>query len=274
MTSEKHIKKITLYVTLAIIMLTFIMPIYWVFVSSLKIPKEYFSSPPVYLPSEITFSNYIKLFQESKTPHHLLNSLIVALVTTAASVGIGSLGAYSLARFKIGGEYLAFAILGIYMFPPVTFILPFFIFAQKLHLYDTRLILAIVYTGFFLSFVVWIMRGFFYEIPKELDEAAMIDGCSRIGAFLKVILPLAKPGLVATSLICFMFSWNEFLFALILTSTNAKTLPVELGGFITDKALLWGQMSAGGSLAIIPILALILLLQKYLVRGLTFGAIK
>jgi multiple sugar transport system permease protein len=161
------------------------------------------------------------------------------------------------------------------MFPAIVTAVPLFLMMRDLRLLNTRLALVIVYTSFNLPFVVWMMRGFFAELPRELEEAAMVDGDSRLGALWRVVLPLVAPGLAATAVFCLIVSWNEFLFALVLTQTDdAMTLPVGIAGRVTQYEIKWGVMSAAGTVAIVPILVFALAVQKYLVRGLSLGAVK
>ncbi|HZI47308.1 MAG TPA: carbohydrate ABC transporter permease, partial [Pyrinomonadaceae bacterium] len=161
------------------------------------------------------------------------------------------------------------------MMPAIVTAVPLFLIMRDLHLVNTRLSLVIVYTAFNLPFVVWMMRGFFAEVPRDLEEAAMVDGDSRLGAFRRVVLPLVTPGLAATAVFCLIVSWNEFLFALVFTQTDdAMTLPVGIAGRVTQYGIKWGAMSAAAVVAIVPILAFALAVQKYLVRGLSLGAVK
>jgi len=165
-------------------------------------------------------------------------------------------------------------ILSIRMFPPIAAIIPFFLLYKQLGLIDTRIGLIIAYTGFNLPFAVWIMRGFFDEVPRELDEAALIDGCSPIKVFVRVVLPLAAPGLVATAIFAMIFSWNEFMFALILSRSRSQTMPVGVMGFITHRGVIWGEIMAAASVIMLPMIVFTFIAQKYLIRGLTFGAVK
>jgi multiple sugar transport system permease protein len=161
------------------------------------------------------------------------------------------------------------------MFPAIVTAVPLFLMMRDLRLLDTKVSLIIVYTAFNLPFVVWMMRGFFDEVPRDLEEAALVDGDSRLGALVRVVLPLVAPGLAATAVFCLIVSWNEFLFALVLTQTDASmTLPVGIAGRVTQYEIKWGVMSAAGAVAIVPILVFAMAMQKYLVRGLSLGAVK
>jgi multiple sugar transport system permease protein len=187
---------------------------------------------------------------------------------------LGALASYSLSRFKTGGENFSFWILSTRMFPPVAAALPLFLIFKQFKLLDTHLALIIANTIFNLPFVIWLLKGFFDELPAELEEAALIDGCSPWGAFVRVAMPLITPGLVATSLFSFIFAWNEFMFALLLTRRTVRTLTIIVPSLVGGHEILWGEIAAIGTVAIIPGIALSLLLQRYLVRGLTLGAVK
>jgi ABC-type glycerol-3-phosphate transport system permease component len=160
------------------------------------------------------------------------------------------------------------------MAPPVAVILPFFLIARDLDLLDTQMILVAAYMSFNFGFVIWLLRGFFAEVPVEIDEAALVDGCSRASAFVRVVLPLTAPGLAAAAIICFIFSWNEFLFALILTGVDAKTLPVTAAGFVTDRMVLWGNLCAAAVIIFTPVVIFALLARRHLIRGMTLGAVR
>jgi multiple sugar transport system permease protein len=244
------------------------------FLTSIKTELDALSFPPkwIFLP---TLKNYAEIFQTSPLVGYALNSLIVASVNTVLSLALGSMAAYSLARFKFrGADNLAFWILSIRMMPPVAAIIPIYVIMKRLHILDTPWCLVITYLTFNLPFVVWMMKGFFEDIPREIEESALIDGCSHFGVFRKIALPLAAPGLAATAILAFIFSWNEFLFALILTGTKAVTLPVGIIGYMKETGINWGYMTAGGILALIPVLIFTTLVQKHLVKGLTLGAMR
>jgi multiple sugar transport system permease protein len=256
----------------------FMFPVIWMFLTSFKTEAEYFSYPPVFIPEDFSFRNY---FNAMAFPpdgrgglQGLRDSLIIASATTVASVLIGSLAAYSLSRFKTGGDNFSFWILSTRMFPPVAAALPLFLIFKQVKLLDSHLALIIANTVFSLPFVIWLLKGFFDELPTELEEAALIDGCSYWGAFTRVALPLITPGLVATALFSFIFAWNEFMFALILTRRTVRTLTIIVPSMVGGHEILWGEIAAIGTVAIIPGILLALLLQRYLVRGLTLGAVK
>jgi multiple sugar transport system permease protein len=211
----------------------------------------------------------------STGPRALLASAIVTIVSTALAIIFGSAAAYGLARYTFrGSRDLAFFILSTRMAPPIAFVLPMFLVFKAFNLLDTYFVLIIVYTGMNMSFVVWLLRGFFAEIPMELEQSALLDGYGRLDVFRKIALPLAKPGIIAAAIFSAIFAWNEFLFAAILTADHVRTLPVAITGFSTSMGIRWGAFMATATVGIIPIFILTVLLQRHLVRGLTFGAVK
>jgi len=253
-------------------------PIYWMITISLKQEVDQFATPPRWFNFTPTLKHYIDAFVTRGFGEYLVNSAIVAVCSTAAALVLGTAAAYSLARFRLPyrlDRKLALWILSTRMFPAIVTAVPLFLLARNTGLLNTRLSLIIVYTGFNLPFVVWMMRGFFAEVPRDLEEAAMVDGDSRLGALWRVVLPLVTPGLAATAVFCLIISWNEFLFALVLSQTDsATTLPVGIAGRVTQYGIEWGAMSAAAVVAMVPILVFALIVQKYLVRGLSLGAVK
>ena len=244
------------------------------FVTSIKTDIDALSFPPKWI-FDPTLKNYVDILNTSPLVDYALNSLIVASLNTLLCLIVGSMAAYGLARFKFrGADNLAFWILSIRMMPPVAAIIPIYILMKNLRLLDTPWCLVITYLTFNLPFVVWMMKGFFEEIPREIEESALIDGCSDFSVFFRIALPLVAPGLAATAIMVFIFSWNEFLFALILTGTKAVTLPVGIIGYMKETGINWGYMTAGGILALIPVIVFMVLVQKHLVKGLTLGALK
>lgn len=261
------------YLVIALFLFFFLFPIFWVVITSIKSRVQTFAIPPVWI-FKPTWQSYWAILTEMQFSHYLLNSTIIAILNTVLVVFTGSLAAYSIARFKTGGNNLSFWILSIRMIPPIVVTVPLFITLNKLRMIDTHLALILLYTTLNLPLAVWIMRAFFREIPEELEESAMIDGCSRMQALWRIVLPLARPGLAATAIFCFIFSWNEFLFALIFTRIIAKTAPLAMTTLMTEREIYWGKICAGATLVIVPVIVFSLIVQKHIVRGLTFGAIK
>jgi multiple sugar transport system permease protein len=271
-------KRFLKYLLIVIALLATLAPVYWMITISFKREVDQFASPPRWFLFTPTLEHYTDAFVARSFGGYLINSLLVAISSTVCALVLGTLAAYSLARFQLPRNLdrkLALWILSTRMFPAIVTAVPLFLIMRDLRLVNTRLSLVIVYTAFNLPFVVWMMRGFFAEIPRDLEEAAMVDGDSRLGALWRVVLPLVTPGLAATAVFCLIVSWNEFLFALVLTQTDdAMTLPVGIAGRVTQYGIKWGVMSAAAVVAMFPILAFALSLQKYLVRGLSLGAVK
>jgi multiple sugar transport system permease protein len=266
------------YVLLFAALLFALAPVYWMLTISLKTEVEQFASPPPWFVFSPTLDHYYDAFIARGFGTYLLNSAIVAVASTACALVVGTLAAYALARFELPwrlNRHLSLWILSTRMFPAIVTVVPLFLMMRDVRLLNTRVSLIIVYTGFNLPFVVWMMRGFFADLPRDLEEAALVDGDSRLGALVRVVLPLVAPGLAATAVFCLIVSWNEFLFALVLTQTDAAmTLPVGIAGRVTQFEIKWGVMSAAATVAVVPILVFALSLQKYLVRGLSMGAVK
>lgn len=272
------LSKLFKYFLITLALFIALAPVYWAVTISFKNEIDQFASPPLWFNFKPTLAHYKDAFIERGFGNYFLTSLIVSLSSTFLALALGTFAAYALARFRLPyklGSRLSMWILSTRMFPPIVTAVPLFLFMRDLQLLDTKFSLIIVYTAFNLPFVVWMMRGFFLELPKELEEAAMVDGDSRLGALFRVILPLVTPGLAATAVFCLIITWNELLFALVLTQTdNAMTLPIGIAGRVTQYEIKWGVMSAAGIVAMLPILIFAMAVQKYLVRGLSLGAVK
>jgi multiple sugar transport system permease protein len=247
-------------------------PIYWLVLTSVQPKAELMNYPPRFSTRIPTFSNYQFTFRE--TIQEFLNSLVIAASATVIAVIFGSLSGYAFARYNVGGSNLSFWVLSLKYFPPVVAIVPYFLMMQRLHLIDTVLAVIIPHLIITTPFAIWMIKGFIQEVPRELEEAAMIDGASQISTLRIVTLPLIAPGLVVTALFCFIWSWNDFMYALILTRNAATTLPVVVANLRDAHGLMWGEVSSTASLATFPIIVLAIILQKYLVRGLSLGALK
>jgi len=269
-----NVKRVLLTIATVAIFGVILFPPVVLFLTSIKTDIDALSFPPKWI-FDPTLKNYVDILNTSPLVDYALNSLIVASLNTLLCLIVGSMAAYGLARFKFrGADNIAFWILSIRMMPPVAVIIPLYILMKNLRLLDTPWCLVITYLTFNLPFVVWMMKGFFEEIPREIEESALIDGCSDFSVFFRIALPLVAPGLAATAIMVFIFSWNEFLFALILTGTKAVTLPVGIIGYMKETGINWGYMTAGGILALIPVIVFMVLVQKHLVKGLTLGALK
>ncbi len=270
-------KKLTwiLVYTLAILaVILSIAPIVYIVLTSFKEPKLTFAIPPVWSFTP-TLKNYQEVLSSTNFGKYFLNSVLVALITTGIALMLGTLAAYGFSRFRFRGHFwLKMSSLVPQMLPPIAIIVPLYVLFSKLDWIDTRQALVISYLTFTIPLSTWMMIGFFDDVPIELEEAAMIDGCSRFGALVRVSLPLAVPGMAATAILAFLYCWNEFLYAVILTGRDARTLPVIITSFMTNKSVLWGRIAASGSLVLIPVLIFALLAQRYLIRGLAKGAVK
>jgi len=256
----------------------FLFPVAWMFLTSFKSNPEFFAYPPVFIPKSFALTNYVNAMPFPPDGRGgiqgVRDSLIISVGSMVASVLVGAPAAYSFARFRTGGENLSFWVLSTRMFPPVASALPLFLVFKALHLLDTHWALILANTIFNLPFVIWLLKGFFEDLPVELEEAAVIDGTTIFGAFRRIALPLVAPGLVVTALFSFIFTWNEFMFALLFTRRDVRTLTIIVPSLVGGHEILWGQVAAVGVVAIIPNVLLALLLQRFLVRGLTLGAVK
>jgi multiple sugar transport system permease protein len=262
------------YFILILACLVIFFPLFWLFTGAIKESKDLWAIPPIWL-FKPTLKHFILVLIERHFVHHLINSLVVAAGSTGISIFLGSLAAYALARFVIkGSKHISFWIISLRMMPPIVVILPLYIFFSRMRLIDTHIGLILAHITLNLPFAVWMLMGFLQEVPKELEDAALVDGCTRFGVLYRILMPVILPGLAATAVFCMIWSWNDFIFAFSLTSTQAATLPVPISGFLGDYIWEWSAFYAGGSIAAAPIIIMALLTQKYLVRGLTFGAVR
>jgi multiple sugar transport system permease protein len=273
-----RIQRIAAYITIAVALVITLFPIYWIAANSFKYDIDIFSVPPQWLPANPTLKHYDAAFVQRPFLTYALNSLIIAVSTTIVAVVFGTLAGYALARFQYPGKWryhISFWILSTRMMPPIVTIIPLYIAFNYLGMLNTKPAVIIAYTAFNLPFATWMMKSYFQDLPVELEEAAMVDGDTRWGAFLRIALPLARPGLAATAIFCLIISWNEFLLALVLTLTErSQTLPIGIAGRVTQYTTYWGEISAAGFTACIPIMIFAFIVQKHLVRGLSFGAVK
>ncbi len=269
-------------IVIAILMLT-LFPIYWMIVTSLKPTDLILRMPPVFTFTP-TLEHYQYAFKQADFGRYICNTLIATLGSTAIVVVCGSLASYSFARYDIGKGDLMYFILSTRMMPAIAVVLPFFVIfrtvgntklGQFLQLGQDRIgTLVVCYTIFNLPFAIWLMHSFFQDIPVELEDSARLDGYTRFQMFCKVVLPLAAPGIAVTAIFCLLFSWNEFLFASVLTRDVAKTITVGVGDFWTQRGILWGPLSAAATVCVMPMLLFALVLQRWIVRGLTYGAVR
>jgi multiple sugar transport system permease protein len=273
------VERVAAHIMIFIAILAFSIPIIWIILTGFKTRLLTFQIPPVWFftPTLENFRNVLlgEVARGLPFSQVYLNSIIVSVTATVLPLFFASLAAYSFARFNFWGKnQLAIFVIGTRMLPPVALVIPIYLMFANFRLIDTRTALIIAYTGLNLPFATWMLRGFFMQIPRELEESAMIDGCSRLGALWHVILPLVTPGLVATAIFSFVLAWNDFTFALVLATSEAMTLPVAAARFRTDEGPLWGQIGAAAGLVLIPIMVFAFALQRYIVQGLTMGAVK
>jgi multiple sugar transport system permease protein len=263
------------YALILVFSLFFLFPVFWIISTSFKIPEEYLSTPPVYLPQQPHLRHYIRAFGPAgDADEALINSLIVSTASTALTLTIGASTAYSMARFDTGGRHLSFWVLSQRILPPVAIVLPVFLLFRTVRLIDTYIGLVLIYSVFNLPLCIWMLRSYLMEIPVEIEESALIDGASHWQLFRQITIPLAAPGLSATTVFIFIFSWTEFIFALVLTSNNVLTMPVLVSRFFGIQSVEWGMASAVSVVATLPVVILGLLVRKHFVRGLTMGAIR
>jgi multiple sugar transport system permease protein len=264
------------WVTLGILLLIVFLPIYWVLITSLKGTRQILMSESIYYPDPPTLQHYLELFTESRFLRWMVNSVMVACGSTAIALVTGGLGAYALTRLRFPGKKMvASAVMITYLVPPGLMFIPLYQIFIKVNFTNSLGTLIAAYPSFTVPFSTWFLMGFFRSIPRELEEAALIDGATRTQAFVRVILPLATPGILAAGLFCFTLAWNEFLYALIfISSDRLRTLPVGLNEFLTADVYNWGQLMGATFLAALPVAIFYIYLQKYMIQGLTAGAVK
>ncbi|WP_455367241.1 carbohydrate ABC transporter permease [[Eubacterium] cellulosolvens] len=275
MSDQPRLKTGFLYLIIIFFTIWTLFPFYWMVGTSLKLEDEYWAIPPTWIPMKPNWRNYSFFIETLNIRNSFFHSLFIGLVSTFITIIIGSLAGYYIARFNFRGKRdVAFWILSQRMFPAIVIALPIFIMYKSLGMLDTYHGMILVYTAMNLPFAVWILRSFFTEIPPDMEESAMIDGSSRLGALFRIIIPLAAPGMIATAILCFIFCWNEFLFALVLTRESARTLPLEIAALRSTESWRFGQISAVVVIATVPIIIFTLLVQRYIIRGLTLGGVK
>jgi multiple sugar transport system permease protein len=261
------------YAVAILLTVFFVFPVYWLFTISFKTPDEIFAFPPVWYPKSIQFGNYAVLFKDGDA-ETVWNSLVLSAVSTVIAMFFGTMAAYSLVRFKTGGENLAVWIISQRMMPPIAIVFPVFLLYVWLGWVDTFHGLIILYTAFSLPYVIWMMRGYLEDIPLELEESALVDGCTRWQVLWKVVFPMARTGLFATAVFTFIFAWNDFLFAFVLSRTEVVTYTVQVTHYFGGQSNFWAKIAAMSVLGTVPVFLTVALLQRYLVRGISMGAVK
>ena len=260
----------------AAVLVLVLFPILWMVFASLRPTLETLSDPPVWIPRDVTFAAYGKLLADPTQLRYFLNTYLIALATAGLSVLLGSLSAYGFSRFRIAGaRYILLGLLGLQLLPNVALVLPFFNMSQALGIHNTYLALIIADTSFALPFAAWLLKGFFDSIPVALEDAAMLDGCTRLQSLRHVVLPLALPGLIGTAVFAFLWAWNEFLFAVVLTAgPEVAPLTIRMSQFFSQYGRDWNGIMALNVVASIPLLVAFVWLQRWVVEGMTAGAVK
>jgi multiple sugar transport system permease protein len=263
-----------LFILTTFVVICFLFPVLWMFLTSIKTRLDAFAMPPVWI-FKPTLENYRSLLLEEPFFKYLWNSFFISSIAAILAGVLGTPTAYALSRFKFKGKNLfAFWILASRIAPPMALVLPFFIMFREVNLVNSYLSIIVIYMTLNLAFVVWMMRGYFEQVPVSIEEAAKIDGCSIFGTLRRVTLPLVSQGLSATMVFCFMANWSEFVLALIFTGIETRTAPVLISGFVTVEGIRWGMIGAAGTIVNLPVIIFAMLLQKYFVTGLTSGAVK
>jgi multiple sugar transport system permease protein len=267
-------KSIVIYVLIGLTLVICVFPYFWLIETAFKTRVDAFAVPPVWI-FKPTLAHFQEAFLNKGFSLYFMNSLIIAGLSTLIVMVFALPAAYAFSRFKMfASEHLFFYTLVSYMAPPIIFCLPLYLLFSKFHAIDTLQAIILGHTEFNLGYAIWLMRGFFEDVPRELDKAALVDGCTQFEAFYHVILPVAMPGIVVTCLFCFISSWNEFLYALTLTGHTSRTLPVAILGLVTPLGTNWGQIASVSVVITAPVCIITFLLQRYIVRGLTLGAVK
>jgi multiple sugar transport system permease protein len=261
------------YAVAVAVTLLFLFPVYWLFMIAFKTPEEIFHSPPVWYPAHIQFANFAVLFKDGDAVT-VGNSLLLAGCSTLISMFLGTLCAYSLARFKTGGENLAVWIISQRMIPPIAIVFPLFLLYVWFGWVDTYFGMILLYTAFNLPYVIWMMRGYIEDVPIDLEQSALVDGCTRWQVLLRVVFPMVRTGLFATAVFSFVFAWNDFIFALVMTRSAVTTYPVQVTHYFGAQSNFWAKIAAMSVLGTLPVLVAVAALQKYLVRGISLGAVK
>ncbi len=265
------------YLAIAFCLLIWLFPVYWLVNQSFKDGQEFTANPPTFVVKNPTLENYRDIWINQDFPTYMQNSFVVAAGAALLAVSVGTMAAYSLARFRFPKNFnyhLLFAVLTVRMFPPIVTIIPLFAWFTRFGLHDTKTGLVLLHAFAELPLVIWMMIGFFREVPRDMEEAALVDGDHRLAVLWKIAVPLAKPGIAATAILVFISSWNEFLYALIMTqSKDSVTLPKAVAGQITQFDIKFGNLMAAGVVTTVPVLILALLAQRHLTRGLTVGGV-
>jgi multiple sugar transport system permease protein len=263
------------YLGLGAALVFFLGPFFWIVTTSLKANNDYFAFPPVWIPEHPSLAHYVRLFTSASGLRYFTNSLVISTLSMAAAIAVSLPTAYAIARWRFGGGLLSTVLLVLRMLPAIALIIPLYIMYKALGLTNSYLGLVIVYTVVYIPFAVWLLVGFLRDFPVEIEEAALIDGCSRLRALVAVVMPIIAPGLAVVALFAFIATWNEFLFAVVLTGIETKTMMVLVTSFTSGGTdMFYGEASASVVLGVLPAFAVAFALQRYLVKGLALGGTK
>jgi multiple sugar transport system permease protein len=275
--SRKTLLGVLRVLALVIACLAVLIPLAYLVLNSLKLQSEMYTIPPIIIPSRITFEHFQAAFDNPRTVRFVTNSLIVTSVTTGVTVVVSTLAAYGLARLGLKARYLSlivFIFLFIRFYPRITTVIPYFLVMRRFNLLDTVWAIIIGHLGITIPFVTWLMLIVFQDLPREVEEAAMVDGAHPWQRFWRVALPMAAPGVASAAILTAFLSWNEFLIASSVAKRQAQVLSIAVAGFVTDRGVQWGPMAAMAVIMIVPMILFALFVQRYLVRGITLGAVK
>ena len=263
------------WITLLGALIFFLGPFFWILTTSVKANEDYFAYPPVWVPADASLKHYVALFTRSSGARYFTNSLVVSTLSMLAALVVSLPTAYSIARWRFGGGFLSLLLLVLRMLPAIALIIPLYIMYKQLGLTNSYFGLVIVYTVLYVPFAVWLLVGFLRDFPAEIEEAALIDGCSRLRALVSVVVPIIAPGLAVVALFSFIATWNEFLFAIVLTGIETKTMMVLVTSFTSGGTdMFYGEASASVVLGVLPAFVVAFMLQRYLVKGLALGGTK
>lgn len=256
-----------------LVTLVFVFPVYWLFLTAFKTPGEIFSSPPTWIPSRLHWENFSGM-AEGDDLRSIFNSLVIATVSTVVAMFLGSIAAYSLARYRVGGDGLSIWIMSLRMVPPMAMAFPLFLMFASVGLIDTYPGLIVLYIAVNLPYVIWVMRGFIEDIAPELEHSALVDGCTRWQALWHVVFPMARAGMLATAVFAFVYAFNEFAFAVVMTRSEVVTFPVQITHHFSPMSAFWARVGAMSILGCLPVFFMVVAMNRYLVRGLSAGALK
>jgi multiple sugar transport system permease protein len=263
------------YFGIAVALVFFLGPFFWIITTSLKANQDYFAFPPVWVPEQPSIAHYVRLFTNASGFRYFTNSLVISSLSMVAAIVVSLPTAYAIARWRFGGGFLSTLLLVLRMLPAIALIIPLYIMYKALGLTNSYLGLVILYTVVYIPFAVWLLVGFLRDFPIEIEEAALIDGCSRLRALVTVVTPIIAPGLAVVALFAFIATWNEFLFAVVLTGIETKTMMVLVTSFTSGGTdMFYGEASASVVLGVLPAFAVAFGLQRYLVKGLALGGTK